>query len=851
MQDVFYRKHRIYQMQWAELDLARFRVAASSFGGPIALLRDDRLLLEAGSAPLLDSAIHVFSASGQTIGKIEYDGLHHIAGFSWNGREQLVCVQEDATVRIFSLSGQEPTSFSLGAEAQSSGIIDCRFWDQGLVAMTGDFRFVYVNDIGEPKPKLLADAASLHAPTGLPPHSWAIVPPHLTLSHHVEVLASVGTTILSIDAVGVQDQLLDHGPYARISVSPNGRLAALCSNKDRASGDNGLWRIQVVSMDFQRSFSEYTNSTADDRLFDIAWCGSDAAVASFASGDTLLVGPFGDTLTFTHDAPMHLVQELDGVRMFNALSHEFLCKVSEDAKSVFQIGSTSAAALLYDALDGIRAHSSRADETVRSIRDDMPQAVDTCIAAAGSEPITDLQQSLLRAASLGKSFLPVFSGDKLVDMCRNLRVVNCLTSYNVGIPVSLLQFQSLPFEEWVARLLNRNQHRLAAAVCRYMEQPVDQVYVHWACAKIRASSTLDDDTLYRALRDRLDTLSSTGIASYVDIAEVANHCGYQRLAIKLLQHEPRAANQVPLLISMNQDRAAMDEAIRSCDADLVYFVIFHLFKAMPLGEFFQVVGRTQAAGRLFERYCIDQNSPVLEDYYFQDDAFAKSARLIVIDNLRRKRRKGESAATAEEEDDVPKLVANLKVALKILHNDRTRVLETAAMDTQIRLVQTQRQLETEMSAATNGGEFVGLPLNETLAQCLVKGNYARASKLRTEFKVPERRYYWIKLHALVLRRDWAELARLANAKKSPIGYRPFVDECIAALQYQEAAKYIPRCDAQDRPQLFLRIGFFREAAQAATAAKDVDMLRQIHAAAARDSTLQHDIAQQIEQLTRS
>ncbi|KAJ2401090.1 Vacuolar protein, partial [Coemansia sp. RSA 2530] len=311
MQDVFYRKHRVYQMQWAELDLSRFRVSSSSFGGPIALLRDDRLLLEAGPAPTLDSSIHVFSASGQTIGKIEYDGVHHIAGFAWNNREQLVCVQEDGTVRIFSLSGQDPTSFSLGPDARG-GVVDCRFWDQGLVAMTGDYRFVYVNDICEPKPKLMADAHLTELP-----HSWAIVPPHLTLSHHVEVLASVGATLLSIDAVGVQDQLLDHGPYAHISVSPNGRLAALCS-------DNGR-RIQVVSMDFQRSFSEY-NSTTNDTLTDMAWCGSDAAVASFATGETLLLGPFGDTLTFTHDAPMHLVQELDGVRMFNALSHEFLCK---------------------------------------------------------------------------------------------------------------------------------------------------------------------------------------------------------------------------------------------------------------------------------------------------------------------------------------------------------------------------------------------------------------------------------------------------------------------------------------------------------------------------------------------
>ncbi|KAJ2721037.1 Vacuolar protein [Coemansia sp. Benny D115] len=815
MQDIFYRKHRIYQMQWAELDLSKFRVAASSFAGPIALLRDDRQLLEAGSAPLLDSAIRVFSASGSMVGKIEYEGLH-IAAFSWNSREQLLCVQEDGNVRVFSLNDALQTSFSLGPEAKEKGIIDARFWDQGLVALTGDYRFIYVNDIGEPKPKLLADAHISQMP-----HSWTIVPPHLTLSHHIEVLAAVGSTILSIDAVGVQDQLLEQGPYTRISVSPNGRLVALCSS---------INRIQVVSMDFQRSFSEHLHEWPGDVPVDIAWCGSDAAVVSFTS-QALLVGPFGDTLSFPHDLPVHLVQELDGVRMFNALEHCFLCKVGAESKSVFQIGSTSPAALLYDALESMRMHSSRADEIVRSIRDEMPAAVDTCIAAAGAEPVVEFQQSLLRAASLGKSFLPIYNGDKLVDMCRCLRVINCLASYEVGIPVTLMQFQSLPFEEWIQRLLNRNKHQLALLICRYMEEPSDQVYIHWACAKIRSSSTMDDDSLYRILRERLSHLQPSGISSYVDIAEVANACGYQRLAIKILQHEPRAANQVPLLISMGQEEAAMTEAIRSGDSDLVYFVIFHLFKAMPLGDFFQVISRTKVAGHLFEKYCKDQNAPVLEDYYFQDDAFAKSARLILVENL--------------GERDVGKLVANLKVALKVLQNDKSTTLETHAMDTQIKLLQYQHQADQEAP----GNSFVGLSLNQTLAQCLALGNYSKASKMRTEYKIPERRYYWIKLRALVLRRDWVELSRLANAKKSPIGYRPFVDECIRALQYQEAAKYITRCDPpSERAGLYLKIGFFREAAQAASLTKDVDMLRQIHGLA-RDSALKHDIAQMIEQLT--
>ncbi|KAJ2611801.1 Vacuolar protein [Coemansia sp. RSA 1365] len=821
LQDTFYRKHRLYQMQWAELDLSKFRIAASSFGGPIALVRDERQLLEAGSMPILDTAIHVYSASGHVIGRIEYEGPH-IAGLCWTSseEEQLICVQEDGNVRVFSLSGREPVSFSLGVEAKEKGIIDCRFWDQGFVAMTSDFRLIYIADTNEPKPRMLADPG-----INEPPHCWAVVPPQVTLSRHVEVLMAVGQTILAVDAASMQDQLLEQGPYACISISPNGRLAALCSNSGR---------MQVVSIDFQRSFSELdrskkTDLLADDMIIpmDMAWCGSDAVLGNFGT-EAVLIGPFGDSLSFNYEAPVHLVQELDGVRIFNASIHEFISRVGEDSRNVFQIGSTAPAALLYDASDGLRTHSARADEIVRSIGDEMSLAVDTCIAAAGAEPVVEFQQQLLRAASLGKSFLTTFNGDKLVDMCRCLRIVNNLGAYSVGLPVSLVQFQSLPLEQWVARLLNRNLHRLALQLCTYAEAPADQVYVHWACAKIRAS-TLDDDALYRVLNEKLQTHL---LSSYVDVAEVANRCGYRRLAIKLLQHEPRAASQVPLLISMGQDEAAMEAAVKSGDADLVYFVIFHLYKGMALADFFHAISRIPIAARLFEKYCMETNSPILEDYYFQDDAFVKSARLITIDNLMQK--------------DGLKLLANLKVALKILQNDKTSLRETRHMELQIKLVEIQRQLDRDAS----GDSFIGLTLNQTIARCLREGNYSRANKLRGDFNLPEVRFYWIKLRAIVQRRDWSELSRLANARKSPIGYRPFVDECINALQFQEAARYIPKCDNKERALLFLRIGFFREAADAAMLARDLDSLRQIHDAA-REPTLQHEISQQIERLISS
>lgn len=45
----------------------------------------------------------------------------------------------------------------------------------------------------------------------------------------------------------------------------------------------------------------------------------------------------------------------------------------------------------------------------------------------------------------------------------------------------------------------------------------------------------------------------------------------QRLCIQLLDHEPRAGDQVPLLLAMKEDRLALTKAIDSGDTDLGTF----------------------------------------------------------------------------------------------------------------------------------------------------------------------------------------------------------------------------------------------------------------------------------------
>ena len=122
-----------------------------------------------------------------------------------------------------------------------------------------------------------------------PPHAWAVIPPDLTISRHVEVLLSVDSTILAVDNLENVDQRLSRGPFTHVSPSPNGKSLALLTY----SGT--LW---VVSTDFQRSMAEFeTNSVvgAEGTVHQVEWCGNDAILVTWDSL-AVLVGPFGDTL---------------------------------------------------------------------------------------------------------------------------------------------------------------------------------------------------------------------------------------------------------------------------------------------------------------------------------------------------------------------------------------------------------------------------------------------------------------------------------------------------------------------------------------------------------------------------
>lgn len=79
-----------------------------------------------------------------------------IVRFGWTFDERLAVLNEEGVYRVYDLQG-DYQQFSLGSEAGETGIIDARFHENGLVAMTGGLTILEVKGWEGGKPLVLAN----------------------------------------------------------------------------------------------------------------------------------------------------------------------------------------------------------------------------------------------------------------------------------------------------------------------------------------------------------------------------------------------------------------------------------------------------------------------------------------------------------------------------------------------------------------------------------------------------------------------------------------------------------------------------------------------------------------------
>ncbi|KAJ5546499.1 hypothetical protein N7494_004084 [Penicillium frequentans] len=789
--DSFYRKIPVYDAIFDEdVELENYIVTGAPYGGAIALYRDETKPIRLRDSQASRSSIDVYSCSGKQIHRINWEQAT-IRGIGWSDKEELLVVAEDGTVRrYFGLDG-DFTSFSLGNGAEEYGVRDCQFWSSGLVALLSNNQLIAVSKYDEPRPKLLAPCPEGEV------SSWALIPPAHTLSRSVEVLLAVDKTVYLVDSTEAEDKVLQDGPFKHVSISPTGRFVGLFTAEGK------LW---VVSNDFQNKLSEY-DSKSRVPPSTVKWCGDDAVILAWED-EIHLVGPSGAASKYYYDGRVHVIPEFDGVRLLTNDTCEFLHKVHGVTEEIFRLGSGSPASVLLDSVDQLEKKSPKADENIQRIRSSLPAAVDTCIKAAGHEFDAYWQKRLLKAASFGKSVIELYNSDEFVEMTEKLRVLTAVRDYQIGLPLSYEQYLRLTPEGLIERLISRHEYLLAIRVSEYLQIPADRIYVHWASQKVRVS-TVDDEAVCKLIVQRLE--GKPGI-SFEVIAQTAYDEGRSHLATQLLNHEPRAGKQVPLLLNMEEDELALDKAIESGDDDLVNYVLLHLKSTIPLASFFRMINSRPMASALVETAARDEDTELLKDLYYQDDRPIDGSNALLSEALR--------------ESDPQRQTEKLALASRLLSDskDPTVVLQQKLISEASQLIKAQESLDKDLA---DHSEFMGLSLNETIFRLFRAGYGKRAHKMQSEFKMPEKTFWWLRLRALVAKRDWGELEEIGRSKKSPIGWEPFYNEVLGAGNTKLASLFVPKCTTlpvAERIEMWIKCGMIVKAGEEAQKAKDINTL---------------------------
>eukprot|EP01116_Phalansterium_solitarium_P018834 TRINITY_DN5113_c0_g4_i1.p2 TRINITY_DN5113_c0_g4~~TRINITY_DN5113_c0_g4_i1.p2 ORF type:complete len:859 (+),score=366.88 TRINITY_DN5113_c0_g4_i1:2904-5480(+) len=842
LSDRFYRKMQLYEMSWQNMDLAKYHLVAAPFGGPLALWRDERKLVQADTLSLRPT-LAIYTSAGRLLSSTIWE-RERLVGCGWTDNDRLVCVVDDGTLVFYSLHAELTGTFSLGRDVRDSGVRDCRIWGSGLVVLTDDLQLLAVTNFAEPRP------IRLHPP-GLtaPPKTWAVLEPSQTQSLSVEVLLATdpsGTsgqpgTIVLVTEVTVQDQLVPHGPFSKMAVAPGGRLVA-CFN------DGG--KLCVYSADFVQLLSEFDTKS---RLApaQMEWCGADTILLYWPAAGTgvlLMVGPFNEWIKYTYDdsALIYLVPEVDGARIISNRLCEFVQRVPDMVESVFKTGSTTPPATLYDALDEFERKSPKADELMRELRATpamLAAAVSGCLQAAADQPADPaVQRTLLKAASFGMLFQEFAEPSAFVSTCRTVRLLNDVSEFDVGIGMTHAQYQQCGVRRLLERLVEMHEHLRAYRIADSLGLRRDRILLHWACAKVRRAAP-DSDPSDQVVA-RLTACGEPAGISYAEIAATAYRAGRKDIATRLLEYEPRAAEQVPLLLSMGaaHEPVALAKALESGDADLVYLVILQLQRSRPPAEFVRLIRSRPAALDLLISYCRQQDVKLLKSLYADLDQPQERANLIVFDAYR-------------QSLELEAKIAALEQALAI-YSETKDSFDAKATEEQIKLLLVQSEIDSSLGPNPSGQSgqrinWIGLPLGDTLFHLIQIGQAKKAAKLKADFKVPETRFYWLKINALAGIRDWASLERLAKDKKPPIGFAPFADVCLQAGEAREAAKYIPRIsELEERGSYWIQARNFVEAVETAKLIKELDK-RVSLLSAIRSKATDKELQQQVDALLQA
>ncbi|RNE96767.1 putative vacuolar protein sorting complex subunit, partial [Trypanosoma conorhini] len=577
--------------------LSEFKVAYCSGGGPLALYCGDRF-----DSDGVGNVIGLYTAKGAPHPlrpNIRLDGIESVFFMCWNEcKDHLIVLLNTGEVQFFSLAGEivaESIKLPVPLLCVSTGngiSLLVNDVEPQLIVLeyhnSGEYRKVALNlpqIFQNQKPTVMLAVPQQFSDTGY----TEVFVPFLTKDGVSSFWHSVFSSNPGCYDLRVS---IDGGKVVHMALSPSGQSIAFLV-------ENGT--LYVASRSFE-DITRLLTRELDVIPVQFLWCGDSCITylhlesqfeddLEFSTTLTLVNVEDPDQSDFLNDIPSapYLVSECDGIRIFSADSYQFLQVVSAPSRRIFSVGSRANSAMLLLAFDEFMCGSTTSVKLIRDLQrnpTELSEAVNDCIAAAGFELNTSQQKRLMRVAAFGKAFCSMYDSDLFVNMVRRLRVLNALRKSKAGMLMSQAQFLSLEGDRLADRLVQMDQHQLAYCICNCLGFNTRRVMTEWALAKLTKHSLTVAEEKQVAL-DVIEKLKEVNQNSHAEIAYKLYLKQKTHAALLLLEAEKIASRQVPKLLEIDQPELALQKAVKSGDADLVFTAMMYLIlhrgtEAVPL-----------------------------------------------------------------------------------------------------------------------------------------------------------------------------------------------------------------------------------------------------------------------------
>lgn len=682
--------------------------------------------------------------------------------------------------------------------------------------------------------------------------------------------------ILSVDlqtkTFELIDQSLTDGPFSVVRASPSGQLIAL-HNKE-------VSKIFVINNSFDQVLLEYDTSNESGIPFQVEWCGNDAIILSLKD-EIKLIGPSQRSVSFFYDLmndadvdflgsgesisiPI-LKTQPDGVTIISSDRIEFLGRVPESSVKLFGIGTSDPGSILVDCFDKLSTHPSKADSNISLLKAEntLKSAIDTSLDGALREFDPIWQKKILKAVSFGKAYFEenTFNADIYVRTVNLVKVLNHLRIPEIGLFLTYSEVEALGWHSLIEILLGRNQHALSLRIIDLINRKdlENLVSIHWCCAKIKKELNLSDEDLLKLIQEKL-VASSRGfngnVVAIEKISKIALEEGRKDLSKWIIEKDPSPYNRVKQFLAIEEPEIALIKAFETCDFDLCQLILQYLFNSLSLSQFFKILDQNERKlslrpsgsskmlsinGDLIGNFWVQnigRNSESLfEQYHKQEDKRFE----LCIHKLRQFIVEGTIDNSYYE-------TYKLKIT-KAMHrtiDNRLRKIFEKELDV--------LDLRRKLTEIYQKDFFSTKTLIDVVLKLVTMNQMKQAHRVCKEFNVDIEKLWYVTLDACCKLNDFEKLIKFVrsyteasddNSLKSPIGFVPMVESCLAYDAPQKTTSIfignVQQITYTKRIEYYLKNNDIVLAAQEASKNRDTAYLKQIYELAKGNEQLENAV----------